>query len=126
MIFSDAPWNIFLEGLLVLGFIVIAACVYLIYLFVPIRKGKINPESKRLVRLQKTAINIPQRKILSLMAKNSDGMRRVEICSRLDLPMDVVAQTLSELEREGLVKQERLNGDPIFCISPQDTGLKVE
>jgi uncharacterized membrane protein len=66
---------------------------------------------------QQAALENFEAQILSLLVQHGGGMTQIEIRNCLDLPGDMVAEKLLEMERQGMINRKWLTTDYTYHVS---------
>lgn len=78
---------------------------------------RIKPKIAGLSESQQATLENLEAQILSLLAQHGGGMTQIQIRNCLDLPGDVVAEKLLEMEREGMINRRWLTTDYTYQVS---------
>jgi hypothetical protein len=99
--------------------IIIASILIIVLTYLTIYKRKDVIGSDSTDKQKETTYNFPSL-VLAMLTQHGDKLTQIEISSNLDLPADVTAEKLMEMEKEGLITRKWENDKYTFLVKKTD------
>ncbi|HEX3047088.1 MAG TPA: hypothetical protein VHY08_20210 [Bacillota bacterium] len=102
-------WPLLIFGVLLLAII-------LVVVLVSQHRNRIN--LTELTDTQRATMENIEAQVMALLAQYGGAMTQIEIRNHLNLPNDLVAKQLLEMEQAGYIKREWVQNDYTFRVNP--------